>query len=856
MRKTATALAPYHKKRNFSVTPEPRGGQRARSSRDRPLQFVVQKHAARQLHYDFRLELAGTLKSWAVPKGPSLDPASKRMAVKVEDHPLDYAGFEGVIPAGYGAGTVIVWDRGEWIPLGDPVAGYREGKLHFELRGKKLRGGWALVRTTMGADKGRENWLLIKERDDAAMASADFDVLEAQPDSVLTDTAAPPRSAAARKKTAPARTDSAAMPAAARPARLPPALAPQLATLATAAPPQGEWSYEIKFDGYRVLARIDAGAVTLFTRNGHDWTAKLPGLQRAVARLGLDSGWLDGEIVVMDASGAPDFQALQNAMDGRRLRDIQYFVFDLPYCNGHDLRPSPLRERRALLRSLLAAAPVPLITFSENFEVAPDKLLAKACAMHWEGLIAKRLDAPYVSKRSLDWLKLKCLQRQEFVIAGYTDPKGELRSGGFGALLLGTYRNDTLHYAGRVGTGFSAESMAALLKKFQRLHTATTPFATYRDSRGVRDVHWLKPTLIAEVAFSQWTGTGLIRHGVFRGLRTDKPPRAVTREHAVDTATATKPTRKKAPVKKPEKAATASGAVKIGTVTISHADRVIDRSTGITKGQLAEFYRDMAPLLLPHLRGRPTAVVRAPAGVEGEQFFQKHAGALQIPGLRLLDTRLDPGHPPLLEIPSLKALSGCAQMNVVEFHTWNARTRRIDAPDRIVFDLDPGAGISWAQIIHAADILRGLLDLLGLTGFLKTSGGKGLHVVVPIGPGHSWEAAFEFSAAVTRHLARTLPRLFVAKSGPDNRVRRIFVDYLRNRRGATTVAALSARARPGLGVSVPVSWKQLDALTGSAQWTVADGAAIVAQMKKQPWAGYANTRQSLHAAHKVLLAAP
>lgn len=818
-------LQRYRAKRDFDVTREPSGkrtSSRRAGAAERP--FVVQKHAARRLHYDFRLELDGALKSWAVPKGPSLDPEVKRMAVHVEDHPLEYADFEGTIPSGqYGAGDVIVWDRGEWIADGDASAGYRDGKLKFELRGEKLHGRWTLVRMHGRAGERQEPWLLIKERDAFARPEAEYAVVDALPDSVLQSQA------------------RAGPPPQARASPLPDTLEPQLATLVDSLPTSGAWSWEMKFDGYRVLARIDGSEVRLMTRNGHDWTGRMPSLARAVAALALPSGWIDGEIVVADEKGIPDFQRLQNAFDSARTDDIVYYAFDLPYCAGFDLREVPLRERRALLREWLDAHPSERVRFSDDFTAAPDSLLRSACELGMEGLIGKRTDASYVSRRSSSWIKLKCRNRQEFVIGGYTDPQGSRSS--FGALLLGVHDDaGALRYAGKVGSGFDETSLRELYAQLEARKTTNSPFAQRVRERGA---HWVRPDLVAEVSFTQWTADGRIRHSVFHGLRDDKPAAEVGVERPRDAGTL--------PGVGP--AADARAQRLLAGVRISNPERVIDPGTGITKLDVVRYYAQVAPTMMPHLKRRPVALVRAPEGIGGQRFFQKHASTSAMPGVRSLDPEYDPGEEALIEVATEKGLVTAAQMNTIEFHTWNATTRAIEAPDRMIFDLDPGEGVAWPAVREAAQLVRTLLDELELQSFLKTSGGKGLHVVVPLAPKHAWDTVKGLSKAIVVHLARTLPDRFVARSGPKNRKGRIFADFLRNGRGATTVAAWSTRSRPGIGVSVPVSWDELPELTGGAHWTLRTVEGRLAQ--PDPWAAYASTRQSIDAAMRALeLATP
>ena len=842
------ALAPYHGKRDFKKTPEPRSGGKSAPG---VLSFVIQKHHASHLHYDFRLELDGTLKSWAVPKGPCLDPAVKRMAVQVEDHPISYASFEGTIPPKqYGAGSVIVWDRGEWVAEGDARAALAEGKLKFELRGDKLRGHWTLVRMR-GRGEKQVPWLLIKERDGEARPLADYDVVEAEPDSVLSGRGVDDpvrREVPAAKKSAPttrapksASTASAAKASPAqsegRKAALPAALAPQLATLASAPPAgPGDWLYELKFDGYRLLARIDGDKVQCITRNGHDWTSKLPSLASSLARLKTTSAWLDGEIVVAGAHGAPDFQALQNAFDRGATSDIVYWLFDAPFLDGLDLRALPLEERQARLARLLGRRPPAQLRLSEVFDAAPRELLASSAKLGFEGIVGKRKGSAYVSRRSPDWIKLKNQRRQEFVIGGYTAPKGS-RSG-FGSLLLGVHDDaGRLVYCGNVGTGFDESRLADIKARLDTQASDRCPFAAR--PAGVK-AQWVEPVLVCEVSFGEWTREGRIRHPVFQGLRSDKPAAQIGRERA----------------EPPEAApARADGQPRGGKTSmamrITHAERVIDAESGTTKGELAAYYEQVAGLMLPHLKGRPLALVRAPEGIGGELFFQKHAQHSEMPGVKLLDPALDPDHDPLLQIDGARGLLSAAQMNVIEFHTWNATSKAIDTPDRMTFDLDPGEGVPWARMQEAAFLLQTLLAELGLPAFLKTSGGKGLHVLVPIQRQHGWDAVKGFSQAVVQHLASTIPERFVAKSGPRNRVGKIFVDYLRNGFGATTASAWSARSRPGLGVSVPLAWDELPDLRSASQWTVRNIAERLA-VGNGPWDGMDKRRKALGPAMKKL----
>jgi bifunctional non-homologous end joining protein LigD len=852
-------LDDYNRMRDFSATSEPAAVKRRGRSKatEHALQFCIQKHDASHLHYDFRLELDGALKSWAVPKGPSLDPKIKRLAVHVEDHPLDYATFEGSIPEGhYGAGDVIVWDRGVWIPLEDPAKAYAKGKLKFELQGEKLSGLWNLVRTHMPGKK--ENWFLIKHQDSAARPQDDYDVLSAEPNSVLSERTliSKPRLAAEQAKPlkkAPAKPRKAASGTltGARKAKLPAQLKPELATLVDSAP-EGQWSYEIKFDGYRIMARIDRDQVQLFTRNGHDWTHKLPQQAQALAALGLESAWLDGEMVVANEQGVPDFQALQNAFEAGRSGNIVYYLFDLPYLNGVDLREVPVEERRAALSTVLSVNEQPLLRFSEAFDETPDALLNSACQMQMEGLIGKRLGSPYVSRRSSDWIKLKCKHRQEFVIVGYTDPKGARSA--FGALLLGLHDRDSgeLRYAGKVGTGFNEATLKSILAQLKPLQVKKAAVVNPPSGFEAKGVHWLKPNLLAEVAFAEMTKDGSVRHAVFHGLRNDKPAKAITEERAKTVKTPAKASSSKkaasstkAPASKKAEAPPSQPGLASGKVRITHPDRVIDAVSGTTKMQLAEYYASVAEWILPQLKDRPVALVRAPDGIAGELFFQKNAERLAIPGITTLDK--DVTGQPMMLINNAEALIGAVQMSTVELHTWNATTVDLDKPDRFVLDLDPDPALPWKSMVEATALTLTVLDELGLKVFLKTSGGKGIHLVVPLTRKHGWDEVKDFSHAIVSHMAKLLPERFSSVSGPKNRVGRIFIDYLRNGLGATTICAYAARTREGLPVSVPLFREEVAEIKGGNQWNISNVNERLSEVGDAPWADLKKTRQSITA---------
>ena len=828
-------LKAYRAKRNFSITSEPAGTARRIENNAAVLSFVIQKHWATRLHYDFRLELDGTMKSWAVPKGPSFDSHDKRMAVHVEDHPISYNRFEGQIPPGqYGAGKVIIWDKGIWIPLEDPHKGYRDGKLKFELRGHKLKGHWALVRMKNMEEKKQEPWLLIKEKDEYVRPSSEYSVVDEMPDSVAklesTEISKPSKLA---NNTRPSKKKLSCLPVGAAEADLPHTLQPQLATLVDALPNDpAAWVYEIKFDGYRVLTRIDGKRIQLFTRNGNDWSHKLPDLVKALGKMGLRPGWLDGEIVVPDENGIPDFQALQNAFDSSRTQGIVYYLFDIPFYDGYDLRAATLDDRREFLKTFFETPPPEPVRFSETFDAPAGDIVASACRMGLEGVIGKRKTATYVSRRSSDWIKLKCSQRQEFVICGYTDPQGSRI--GIGSLLLGFYdEGKMLRYAGNVGTGFSDKTLHDLKGKLDKVAAAHSPFI---NAAGIgKKAHWARPTLVAEVSFGEWTRDGHIRHSVFHGLRTDKKAEVITREKPVHPTNI-----------KPEKMTSIPSSLRV-----THPERVIDSSSGYTKLDLIRYYSLVAPLMLEHVRGRPVSLVRAPDGITGQLFFQKHSEKETMPGVNQLDPALDPEHEPLLEISTAEGLLSAAQMNVIEFHTWNATKNAIGKPDRMTFDLDPGEGVEWSFMQESTQLVHVFLNELGLKSFLKTSGGKGLHIIVPIKRLRDWETVKDFSQAIVQHLATTIPQRFVAKSGPRNRVGKIFIDYLRNGFGATTVSAWSVRARPGLGVSVPMEWDELESLASASRWS-ASNIHDRLDTGNHAWAGYESARRSILPAMKTL----
>lgn len=819
------ALARYRQMRKFPATPEPQG---ERAARGQGSHFYVQRHDARRLHYDFRLELGGVLHSWAVPKGPSLDPAQRRLAVETEDHPLAYGDFEGVIPEKhYGAGEVLLWDRGIWATdEADPAAALERGKLKFHLDGEKLHGAWTLVRMhgpAGAADAhGRRNWLLIKERDDAARQGEAAEITELAPASVKQRQAQP----------APA-TVQATSP-------LPDFIEPQLATLADA-PPRGDgWIYETKYDGYRLLARIRGPEVRLFTRHAEDWTGRLPHLAREIAALQLGDSWLDGEIVVIDAKGVPDFQALQNAFDAGRDAGIVYYVFDAPWLAGRDLRRQPLLERKTQLAAALAGQRGGRIGYSDHF-AGPERLdaiLEEACRIGLEGLIGKQAAGHYTGGRGRSWIKLKCRPRQEFVIGGYTDPGGTRR--GLGALLLGQYdASGALRYAGRVGSGFDQAMLGRLSARLRALKCAAAPFA---DAPNTPQTHWVRPELVAEIDFTGWTQASLLRQASFVGLREDKPADSVREETPVA----------------PDPAASDPGPAQVAGVVISHPDRLIWPEMGISKLDLARYHERIADWLLPHLQRRPLSLLRCPDGSSGECFFQRHMdgkrnserggkrGGERPAGVDRFIWQSASDEPrEYLYVNSLEAVIGLIQRGVVEFHTWGATLPHADRPDRLILDLDPDPGLPWAQVVEGAQLARTLLDELGLASFLKTTGGKGLHLVVPLKRSHDWPKVKKFAAAMARHLARAIPGRFTASAAKTRRSGRIYVDYLRNAAQATAVAAYSCRARPGAPVSTPLVWDELSATLRAADFNALSIPQRLAGLRDDPWRDYEAQRRTL-----------
>jgi bifunctional non-homologous end joining protein LigD len=860
------SLDVYRQKRDFKKTPEPAGrvGRRAAKA----LSFVIQKHAASHLHYDFRLELDGVLLSWAVPKGPSLDPRDKRLAMQTEDHPLAYGDFEGIIPPKqYGAGTVIVWDRGRWIPKEDPRAGYRKGKLKFILEGEKLHGGWTLVRSHGGKYGGREGaraWLLIKEKDDEAREGSQASIVERRPESVLTERtleevaneksrvwhstksvaanmkagAVAPLKSAARRAGARGNAPDATIPKGARRVAMPAQMTAQLATLVDEAPAGPGWLHEIKFDGYRMLCRIERGQCQIWSRNGKEWTDAFPGIAKAAAKLPVRSAWIDGEIVMPGENGATSFQALQNALSANAERSLVYFAFDLMYLDGFDLRRVPLIERKRLLQPRVADSV--RLRYSNHFATDGKTMLEEACKLGLEGIISKREDAPYEATRSRSWLKTKCSKRQEMVIGGFTEGQGS-RSG-FGALLLGVHDEGKLRYAGKVGTGFDQAALKRIRKMLDQLRTDEPPFVDPPKGAEGRRATWVKPKLVAEIAFTEWTRDGTLRHPAFLGLRLDKPAKDVVREkeeHVSDDP--------------PAKAArSATSALQIAGVAISNPDRVLFPDLGMTKRELCEYYEAVAPLMLPHTKDRPLTLVRCPNGAEAKCFYQKHAKDTVPAWVDRIEVQDSDGPAQYMMANNVKSLVTLAQLGVIEMHPWASRKPKLEQPDRLIFDLDPDDALPWDTVKAAALLIRSLLDDLGLKSFLKTTGGKGLHVVVPIAATMDWDTAKSFTRDAANVLVRTFPDRYTTTVAKSARPGKILIDYLRNAHGATAIGAYAVRARKHAPIAAPVDWSALDEDIRFDFFNARSLATLLE--RKDPWKDFAKTRQTVTAAMRKRVA--
>jgi bifunctional non-homologous end joining protein LigD len=817
----ADALERYRKKRDFSKTREPAGAQRAAGER----LFVVQKHAARRLHYDLRMQFGETLRSWAVPQGPSLDPKVRRLAVHVEDHPLEYYDFEGPIPKGqYGAGAMIVWDRGTWVPMGDPEADYQKGTIKFRLLGEKLGGGWSLVRIKNDQQRG-DNWLLIKERDPYAKPEAEGNILDEAPASVISgrrveDIAADEHPAEPAKAT-PVRV---ARLKGAKQASLPTSPRPQLASQSDSVPAGHDWLHEIKLDGYRTMARLEDGAVRFFTRSGLDWTDRYGSLAGGFRPIACKQAVIDGEIVVQDAEGISRLSALQDALGEGRTHELTFFAFDLLHLDGYDLPEVPLLARKQALEALLApvALPTSPLQLSSHIRGHGPDFLEHASRMKLEGVISKRVDAHYRPGRSKSWLKIKCLQSEDFLIVGFAESPA---AGGLGALLLAEPDEQGLRYVGRVGTGYSAGEARRLHARLEALRQDRPSVEMPAAER--RKAIWVRPVLLAEVQYATRTADRILRHAVYKGLRPDKPA----------------PSAPDAPRTPRQRWVSDED---LASVWVTNPDRKMFGADGPTKLELALYYARVGDWMLPELSLRPVSLVRCPTGKAADCFFQRHALSGMPEVIRKIPLREEGSkeRADYLYVENARGLLALAQFGGVEFHSWGCRVDKPERPDRMVFDLDPDESLPWRQVVDAAFEVRQSLEELGFTPFLKTTGGKGLHVVVALARRQDWPEVRRFAEVFAVHTARRLPKLFTANMAKSNRRGRIFLDYLRNGRGATAATAYSLRARPGVPASTPLTWDELVKIDDPADLNYATVPMRLTEVE-DPWAELAQSARPL-----------
>jgi bifunctional non-homologous end joining protein LigD len=849
------ALETYNRKRDFSKTTEPRGRAGRKKIAVSGNSYVIQKHDARRLHYDFRLELDGVLKSWAVTKGPSLIAGEKRLAVQTEDHPLEYGDFEGTIPKGeYGGGTVIVWDKGSWTPLGDPHKGLAKGHLEFELHGKKLGGRWHLIRMAGKPREKRENWLLIKGEDEAARPEGATDILEERPESAKTGRvideveneepgwssktgkirrrANRKKDDAAKEEASETATQTDATPVdpsslkGARKATLPSFVEPALATLVSKPPSGSRWLHEIKFDGYRLEVRIEAGRIKLLTRSGLDWSQKFgKEIVSAFRDLPVGTAIIDGELVVEPAAGASDFSALQADLSEGRSDRFVFYAFDLLYLDGYDLKASPLIGRKELLRKIIPSE-TGILRFSSHFDENGDLLLSHACRLSLEGIVSKIADDPYRPGRGKTWVKSKCSSRQEFVIGAWVPSTTSRKA--IGSLVLGVYEDGKLEHVGRVGTGYTHTVAEQLFKRLTHLQVKENPFATKLTAEEHRGVRFVRPELVAEVEFRAWTADGHLRHASFRGLREDKNPLEIVRETPKSTRTSS--------TEKPARS----------SVSLTHGDRLYWPDEGVTKAGLADYYTEVWRYMGPFVVGRPLALVRCPNGIAGQHFFQKHAWKGMNRNIALAKDPQD--EEPYVSIDDLNGLIGLVQAAVLEIHPWGSMIGNWETPDMIIMDLDPGLDVAWSKVIAAAEETAERLRQTGLVPFVKTSGGKGLHIVCPLVAKADWPAVKAFTKGIADAMAADSPDRYVSTITKSKRRGKILIDYLRNQRGSTAVAPYSTRARPGAAVSMPLSWEELSPAIGPDYFTVLNVPTRLAALRSDPWADFRKAAEPLREA--------
>lgn len=845
------SLKEYHRKRHFKRTTEPFGKKQRGSAKHL---YVIQKHAASHLHYDFRLELNGVLLSWAVPKGPSLDPSIKRLAMHVEDHPIDYANFEGVIPAGeYGGGTVMIWDKGTWEPLDDsPSKAYSNGDLTFILHGKKLKGRWKLIKLKKTADKNANAWLLFKVKDEFSKKESEEKITTSEPRSVTTnrsleeiaeDTDRVWTSEGEENKAKVKKTKYAKKPVkivfeeieGAKKQKLPKTIHPELATLVADSPKGDNWLHEIKWDGYRLIARIQKHSVQLLTRHQNDWTEKFPTIEKTLRRFKLKDAILDGEVVALDENNLANFQVLQNLMqESYKKYPLVYYVFDLLYFDGYSLFDVPLIERKRLLEQLIFAKHSSSeIKFNDHIVGNGQKVFKNACKIGLEGIISKRLNSIYCERRTKDWLKIKCIKRQEFVVVGFTDTQSSRKY--FKALLLGFYnKKKQLQYCGKVGTGFTEASLREVAKqlyKYEQKQSSVDVFPTKVE----KSVRWLKPKLVAEVEYFSVTDEGILRHPSFKGLRSDKDPKRIIFEIPVD-------------VKQVEKKIIPEVAKKnkaVSRTKFTNLDRVLYPEKKFTKQDLVDYYEYIADWIMPHIRNRPLSVVRCPKGYRKECFYQKHVNETIPSSIKSIDIVEKTKVEPYIYISSFSGLMGLVQINVLEIHPWGSNNKNIEKPDRIIFDLDPDPKVDWQDVIDCAQIVREFFAYFDLISFVKTTGGKGLHVVVPIKPSLEWDEIKTISKKIAEIIVSIKPEKYLANMSKKKRSDKIFIDYLRNARGATAVAAYSTRAKQHAPISTPISWDELTTKIRSDSFNLSNIFERIASLKKDPWEDFFKIKQSI-----------
>jgi bifunctional non-homologous end joining protein LigD len=809
-------LTTYRKKRHFNRTAEPKGKVQKTTE---PI-FVVQKHAASHLHYDFRLAINGVLKSWAIPKGPSLDPAVKRLAVEVEDHPLDYATFEGTIPHGeYGGGDVIVWDYGQWQAPENLAAAYQKGTMAFTLQGQKLTGAWKLIR--LKSTNKKPQWLLIKTKDKYSKKLANYDVTTAEPASVLsgkTLTTVSPEKNPTKRATCKNKQ-------AITKASLPAIFKPELATLSAVLPAGNKWIFETKFDGYRILAFLNKREVRLISRNQQDWTHRFPAVVTELKKLNLANTILDGELVVLDKNKKSNFQLLQNALNRNTAQtELHYFVFDLPFYKSNDLTNLPLIERKTILAREIFQKNYLHIHYSEHLEGDAETLLKAACRQGLEGIMAKEKHATYQQTRTKEWLKLKCHQRQEFIVIGYTEPTGSRQY--FGALLLAYYdKNQKLIYCGHVGTGFNKKSLQELYAKLKSLEQDKMPLTKKPNDPLARKVHWVKPKLVVEVEFTEWTEDNILRHPSFQGLREDKPAKQIKQELPIKNLT-TFP-------------------------ALTHPEKILYLNAKITKLDLAQYYAKIADKLLPHIQNRPLTLLRCPA--DNKCFLQKHWMTGMPEGLEKIKLSDESEPKEYITLEDKEGLMGLAQLATLEIHPWASRKDKLDYPDQLILDLDPDVDLKWKVIIDAALLVHETLENLGFENFVKLTGGKGLHVVAPLAGKQPYSQVKAFTKLLAEKLAKHFPQVFTANISKKGRTGKIFIDYLRNEKEATAIAPFSPRHDEMASVAVPISWEKLPSFKNSKAYSIKTIENYFKDFPKNPWESFFKLKQAITQTQQLAL---